>query len=85
MRVHNSGPQDDRLLEASCPCAATVEIVGTVVVAPEQEVLLAPGGTPGLRLRGLTDPLRRGRFVSVTLTFEHAGPVTAEVEVRPAA
>lgn len=85
MRVHNSGPQDDRLLEATCACAASVEIVGAVVVAPEQEIVVAPGDTPGLRLRGLTEPLRRGNFVSVTLTFEQAGPVTAEVEIRPAA
>lgn len=82
MRLHNGGPQDDRLLDAACACAGAVEIDGAVVLAPEEEVVLAPGGTPGLRLTGLAKDLRRGAFVSLTLTFEHAGSVTAQVEVR---
>lgn len=82
MRVHNGGPQDDRVLDATCACEGAVAIDGAVVVAPEEEVVLAPGGTPGLRLIELTQDLRRGRFVTLTLTFEHAGAVTVEVEVR---
>lgn len=82
MRLHNGGPQDDRLLDATCACGGAVKIDGAVVLAPDEEVVLAPGGTPGLRLTGLTKELRRGRFVSLTLTFEHAGTVTAQVEVR---
>jgi len=84
MRLHNGGPQDDRLLDAACACEGTVAVDGAVVLAPEEEVVLAPGGTPGLRLTGLTEDLRRGGFVSLTLTFEHAGTVTAQVEVRGA-
>jgi copper(I)-binding protein len=56
-----------------------------VVVAPDEEVVLAPGGTPGLRLTDLTEGLPKGGFVTLTLTFEHAGAVTAEAEVRRAA
>jgi copper(I)-binding protein len=82
MRVHNAGPEDDRLLEASCACDARVAIDGAVVVAPEQEIVLAPGGTPGIRLMELEEPLPEGAFVTLTMTFEHAGRVDAEVEVR---
>lgn len=82
LRVHNGGPQTDRLLEATCACEGTVEIDGALVVDPEEEVVLTPGGTPGLRLTSLTEPLRRGRFVTLTLVFERAGATTGEIEVR---
>ncbi len=82
MRVHNAGPEDDRLLDATCACEARVAIDGAVIVAPEEEVVLPPGGTPGIRLTELEEPLSKGAFVTLTLTFEHAGQVNAEVEVR---
>lgn len=82
MRVHNGGPEDDRLLAAACACDARVEIDGALVLAPEEEVVLRPGGTPGIRLAGLAQDLPRGDFVTLTLTFEHAGDVTAAAEVR---
>lgn len=82
-RIHNAGPEDDRLLEATCACEGTVTIDGAVVVGPNEEIVLAPGGTPGLRLTDLAEPLpATGRFVSLTFAFEHAGEVTAEAEVR---
>jgi copper(I)-binding protein len=82
MRVHNAGAQDDRLLAATCACEATVEIDGALVVGPDEEVVMAPGGTPGLSLTDLTEDLPRGDFVALTLTFEHAGDVVTDVEIR---
>ena len=82
LRVHNAGAEDDRLLLATCACDATVTVDGALVVSPEQEVVVRTGGTPGLRLTGLADRLRPGRFLTLTLTFELAGEVTADAEVR---
>lgn len=82
MRVHNGGPEDDRLLDATCACDGVVAIDGALVVSPDEEVVLAPGGTPGLRLTDLADGLPKGGFITLTLTFEHAGAATTEVEVR---
>jgi copper(I)-binding protein len=86
LRVHNAGPEDDRLLAVACACDATVEIDGALVARPDEEIVIRPAGVPGIRLTDLAEAPRRGDFVTLTLTFEHAGEVTADAEVRrPAA
>jgi copper(I)-binding protein len=83
-RAHNGGPQTDRLLAATCACDAQVRIDGALTIDPEEEVVVEAGGVPGVRLVGLTERPRVGRFVTITFTFELAGEVAAEAEVRDA-
>ena len=87
----------DRLLDATTPRAATVELhesvmngavatmrpVAGVAVEPGAPVTLKPGGYH-LMLMGLTAPLVAGERFPVTLRFEHAGAVATEARVAPA-
>ncbi len=88
----------DRLLTISTPVAATAELHETtndngvmkmrpapgVAIAPGKPLNLAPGGYH-VMLMGLKQPLAAGSSFPVTLTFEHAAPVTATVAVQSAA
>ena len=87
--------QPDRLTGASTPAAATTELhqsrmEGGVMqmravpdglpVSPGSPIHMAPGGYH-LMLMGLKRPLRQGDHVPVTLTFDHAGTITADAIV----
>ena len=87
--------QPDRLTGASTPAAAKAELHETLVnagvvemrpvasglpVTPGTPIRMAPGGYH-IMLFGLTQPLKQGDHVPVTLTFEHAGAITAEATV----
>ena len=48
-----------------------------------QGVTLAPGGLH-VMLMGLRHPLKQGETLALTLTFEHAAPVTVQVPVQAA-
>jgi len=95
MVIMNAGA-DDRLTGASSDVAGTAELHSTTIDAqgvgkmvPVQavdvpsagEAKLAPGGLH-LMLVGLKQPLKEGEEFPLTLNFEHAGPVTVEVEVE---
>ena len=54
--------------------------VGRITLTPGSPVELKPGGYH-LMLMGLVRPLVRGETISVTLSFENAGPVSVEVPV----
>ncbi|MBE7219115.1 MAG: copper chaperone PCu(A)C [Caulobacteraceae bacterium] len=100
--LHNDGAAPDRLLSASSPAAARVELhesmetrgpmgpmshmapLAGLDVPPHGDAVLAPGGRH-LMLVGLRRPLRDGERVPVTLTFQRAGKVAAELQVRPTA
>ena len=87
----------DRLLSASSPIAATVELHETVrdgtvmrmravpvlVLEAGQPVELKPGSYH-MMLSGLHRPLQRGESFPLTLIFEKAGAVTATVTVQAA-
>jgi copper(I)-binding protein len=97
--VNNGGSKPDRLLGASSPAAATVEVhemrmEGDVMRMREIKALelpagklvtLAPGGLH-LMLVGLKAPLKIGDKVPVKLRFEAAGEieVVLQVENKPA-
>ncbi len=84
----------DRLVGASTPVAATAQVHetfddhGVMKMRPVQAfelqtgvpVTFSPGGMH-LMLMGLKQPLHPGDHFPVTLTFEHAPPVTTEVTV----
>lgn len=95
--VSNPGPEADRLTGAACDCADRVELhtvsteggvmrmsaVEAMEVPAGGALTLAPGGDH-LMFLGLVAPLADGETVRVTLSFERAGEVAAELPVRSA-
>lgn len=91
------GTQADRLIGASSPRAAMVQIhttessngvagmreVASLDVPAGAKVSLAPNGTH-LMLMGLDGPLVAGQELRLTLRFERAGPVEVIAKVRRA-
>lgn len=97
MTLRNTGQEPDRLVAASSPIARVVELhthiregevmrmrpVQDIPVPPGQTVHLRPGGLH-VMLIGLTEPLRQGTEVPLTLRFARAGEVTVRLEVQAA-
>jgi copper(I)-binding protein len=95
LRIRNTGSAADRLVTASSSAAKSVELHATSMVdgnmqmrqveqlelAPGAVVDLSPGGMH-LMLIGLAKPLKVGDVITVTLQFERAGRVTAQLRVR---
>lgn len=90
--------QPDRLVGASTPAAASAELHetiddkgvmkmrpldGGVALLPGKPVEFKPGGYH-VMLTGLKAPLRAGDTFPLTLTFEHAPPLTTQVKVEAA-
>ena len=92
-----AGDEADRLMGASVPSsiAAMTQIhqtamndgvmsmseVGEIAIAAGETVALEPGGYH-IMMMNLAAPLEVGQKFTVTLTFEKAGTVDVEVEVR---
>jgi copper(I)-binding protein len=90
-----AAPAGDRLVGAETPVARTAEIhthlmeggiarmrqVDAVEVPAGRPVVFAPGGLH-VMLVGLGRQLRRGETFPLTLVFEKAGRVTAQVRVE---
>ena len=84
----------DRLVGTSTPVATTAEVHETIDdhgvmkmrpvtgldLEPGKAITLAPGGLH-VMLTGLKQPLVVGQTFPITLTFEHAAPVTTTVTV----
>ncbi len=94
LTLANNGTTDDKLVAASTPIAGMAglhtEIMdnGVMKMRPLKSVDVKPGGTatlkPGGRhimLMGLKQALKQGDHFPITLTFEHAPPLTVQVEV----
>lgn len=93
--VANTGATADRLLSASSPRAARVELhemamdgavmqmrAMTAVDLPVgATVSFAPGGNH-LMFEGVTAPFAEGEVIPVTLHFEHAGDISVDLPVR---
>ena len=95
LTIHG-GETPDRLLSATSPKAAKVELhtmtmqgnvmrmreVDAIDVPAHEAVTLAPNKPFHLMLQGLKAPLKQGQTLPITLHFEHAGDrtVTASVE-----
>ena len=94
MTLRNQGAAKDRLVSASSPAAARVELhvhlndngvmrmreVPGYDVPPKGAFELKPGGAH-LMFIDLKRPLKEGEKVPVTLKFEKAGEVKAEFQV----
>jgi copper(I)-binding protein len=90
------GDQPDRLVSVSTPAADKAELhetisdKGVMKMRPVQGVPIPAGAmvtfSPGgyhVMLMGLKKPLVAGQSFPLTLTFEHAAPMTVDVQVRP--
>lgn len=87
----------DTLMGVSSPAAKSVELhrtsfeegvatmrkVDSVVVSPSTPLVLAPNAMH-LMFHPLASPFEAGQQIPVTLRFQHAGEVTAQLEVRAA-
>ena len=85
----------DRLVSLSTPIATSAELhettrdngitkmrpVTAIVLVPGKPVVLSPGGYH-VMLMGLQHPLKAGDSFPLTLTFEHALPITVTVAVE---
>ena len=97
MAIGNRGAAADRLLSASSPAARGLELhsmvrdgdvmrmrqVDAIEIPAGQTVTLRPGGLH-LMLIGLSQALRQGETVPVTLRFERAGEVQVALSVQAA-
>ncbi|GAB3971424.1 copper chaperone PCu(A)C [Streptomyces sparsus] len=89
MWLYNEGSEPDRLVSATTPAAASVEIVDGdgerltdgVPLPPDRLRQLERGDTH-LVLRDLRRTVRGGDFVEFTVRFEDAGPVTFNIPAR---
>lgn len=93
--IRNEGSQADRLIKAESAVAKAVELhnvkmennvmemfqVDGIDVPANGQAELKPGSYH-VMLIGLTRDLKAGEKVTLTLTFEKAGAVTLEAEVR---
>lgn len=96
--ISNSGGADDRLVGVSSPVAAKAElhtmkmIDDVMVMRPIEGGLTIPAGgsaelKPGgdhLMLMGLSDSLKEGEMVPVSLKFESGTEISVELMVMPA-
>jgi hypothetical protein len=93
--IRNTGMAADRLISASSPLAKTVEIhlstmtdgvmkmrrTPHVDIPAGKMVMLQPGGFH-IMLMGMTKAIKAGAHVPLTLTFERAGQVTVQADVK---
>ena len=94
--IENKGAAADRLVRASTPMAARVEIhtmnldaqgvmrmreIDGVALAPKAKVQMKPGAGLHLMLIGLREPLKEDATFPMTLEFERAGKVEVKVIV----
>lgn len=97
MTIVNSGPEPDRLLAANSDIAVRVELHthkdiggGVMQMLPVEDGFAIPaGGRHALArggdhvmLMGLEAPLQEGQTIPVTLIFEKAGEIHADIPVN---
>jgi hypothetical protein len=93
----NTGSNPDRLLGATTPVAARVELhtmavdaqgvmrmreIDGIALAPHARIEMGPGSGMHLMLVGLKEPLKDGSSFPMTLRFERAGAVEVTVVVE---
>lgn len=95
MAIHNDTDRDDRVLSARSDIAERVELhthlddngvmrmmeMGEGIPLPAGEVTRLERGGMHVMFLGLRQSLDHGEEIEVTLTFEHAEPVTVTVPV----
>ena len=95
LTLFNRGKTPDRLVAAATPVAKRAGLhthlmdsgimkmrpVSAIDVAPKSPTVLQPSGLH-IMLFGLKKPLKEGEKFPLTLTFERAGQITVDVNVR---
>ena len=94
--LENKGTVADRLVRASTPVAARVELhtmavdaqgvmrmreIDGIALAPKAKVQMKPGAGVHMMLMGLKEPLKEDTSFPMTLEFERAGKVEVKVVV----
>jgi hypothetical protein len=97
--LENTGNAADRLLRATTPVAARVELhsmavdaqgvmrmreIDGIALAPHAKIRMRPGMGMHLMLVGLKEPLKDGARFPMTLEFERAGKVEVTINVQSA-
>jgi copper(I)-binding protein len=95
--LENSGSVADKLVRATTPVAARVELhtmsvdaqgvmrmreIDGIALAPKAKLQMRPGMGTHLMLVGLKEPLKEGATFPMTLQFERAGTVEVKVVVQ---
>jgi hypothetical protein len=95
--LQNTGSKPDKLVRASTPAAARVELhsmsvdaqgvmrmreIDGIEIAPKATVKMQPGMGIHLMLIGLKKPLKTGETFPMSLQFERAGKVEVKVVVQ---
>jgi copper(I)-binding protein len=95
-KIHNPGTLEDSLINASTNIAEDVELhmskmdsAGVMTMEHQQEVPIPPGESisfePGglhVMIIGLQNELKPGDHFPLQLTFENAGDIEVDVEIR---
>lgn len=95
MVIRNTGNVDDALIGAASDVAETVELHETTMegdmagMHPVEAIPVPAGGSVSLEpggyhvmLIGLKQELQPGQTITLTLTFEKAGQITVQAEIR---
>lgn len=95
--IENTGATADKLVRASTPAAARVEIhtmavdaqgvmrmreIDGIALEPKAKIRMRPGMGLHLMLVGLKEPLKEGASFPMTLQFERGGSVEVKVVVQ---
>jgi copper(I)-binding protein len=83
LALYNSTGSADTLTGATAQGATSVKLEKGTVAVPSLTSVLLTGPQPEIVLNGLTQPLRGGTTIEVTLDFSNAGPIQLEVPVEP--
>jgi len=95
LHIANTGSEDDRIVAISSPIASDVMLhmsleengvakmghLDGLSIKAHSEITLRPGDTH-VMLMGLSRALATGDHFPLVLTFEHAGKIETQVEVR---
>jgi periplasmic copper chaperone A len=98
LHIRNDGAAGERLLRVESPVSEAASIHRTqtsggvsrmlsmpdLAVPPGEAALLTPESGLHIMLERLTNPLKRGERIPLTLVFEQAGKVEVEVTVEAA-
>lgn len=99
LSIENKGSQGDRLVGVTSPVAKSAQIhsmsmdgnvmkmreVGEISVPSGAKVEMKPGNGYHIMLMGLSQPLKVGEKIPLTLSFEKAGKAEVSVVVEDAA
>ena len=96
LSIENKGKAGDKLIAVASPIAKSAEIhtmsmegnvmkmreVGSIDIKPTEKIAMQPGNGYHIMLIGLSQPLKVGDKIPLTLTFEKAGKLEVSIYVE---